>query len=305
MSKEQALSMLQATIPVAQPTSSATAPVVATEPKAAEPTASQAPKPTQLAADPGLSHLAKKEAELQRNREAFKKEQADLAAERQKVLDMAKDVQTFRDLQGKDRIAALKHLGFSDQDLLNYIAAQEDTSTPEEKAARAAQAEIKKFQDENAKKEADAVSKRNADALAAFRADISATISKNPETYEYCNYHGPLAEELIYETVAAVLETEKELISVREAAEMVEQYYEDQDKGMNTLKKRQPKEAAAPAAPAKEVPLKPEVSPRPSSARTLSSKTGATVASTVTKTVGETPEQKKQRLISKYFGSAQ
>lgn len=300
MSKEQALSMLQATIPTTQPTSSATAPVISTT---AEPTSPQIAKPA-ATQDPGISHLAKKEAELQRNREAFKKEQADLAVERQKVLDMAKDVTTFRELQGKDRIAAMKHLGFSDQDLLNYIAAQEDTSTPEEKAARAAQSEIKKFTDEQAKKENDAQLKRNADALQAFRTDISSTISKNAETYEYCNYHGPLAEELVYETVAAVLAGEGTLIPVKEAIEMVEQYYEDQDKGMNTLKKRQPKEAA-PQAPAKEVPLKPEVNPRPSNQRSLSSKTGTTVASTVPKVASESPEQKKQRLINKYFGPAQ
>lgn len=246
-----------------------------------------------------FSHLAKKEAELQRQRAELKQGQTQLMTERQKMQEIQTQLNSFNELKTKDPVAALKHLGFSETDLFNFIAAQEDRATPEEKAQKAVQTEIQKFKDEQSQKEQELINRRNTETLQEFRQNITKTISSDPETFEYCNYHGPLAEDLIYETVAAVLETEKVVISVKEAAEMVEKYYEDQDNDMKTLKKRQPKVEEPVKQPPEQI--KPQVSPRPMPARTLSSKTGATIASTVSKPVNETHDQKKARLISKYL----
>lgn len=246
-----------------------------------------------------FAHLAKKEAELVKQRAEFKKEQETLTSEREKMKEIHQKLQQFEDMRVKDPVAALKLAGFSETDLFNFIAQAEDKSTPEEKAVRAAQAEIKKFQDEQAKKEKDAEEKRNAEAIDKFRKDISGHVASDKDKYEYCNYNGPLAEELIYETVAAVLEDSKELISVQEAAEMVESFYEEQDKAMATLKKRQPKVEATPAPEAKEEPLKSQVAARPTTpSKTLSSKTTATVGST-TIPRKETPQEKRDCLIQK------
>ena len=285
-----------ASIPVAQPVSSATAPVVET-------TAAPTPDatPAQLEST-RFSHLAKKEAELQKQRESFKAEQTQFMTERQKFNEIQKQLNTFNETKAKDPVAALKLLGFNEKDLFNFIAAQEDNSTPEERAAKAAQNEIQKFRDEQAKIANDAQSQRNTEALTQFRTNIKSTISMDPDKYEYCAYNGPMAEELVYETMAAIVKDEGVVIPVEEVVEMVEQYYEEQDKEMNSLKKRQPKPQEMPA---KEEPLKPQVSPRPNQARALSSKVGATVASTVSKPLNETSDQKKARLINKYLGSKQ
>lgn len=305
MSKEAAMQMLQSSTPSnpnpAAPAAATPAGSPGLQPAPVEGAAPAAPAALESTR---FAQLAKKEAELQKQRESFKAEQTQFMSERQKMVEIQKQLTTFNELKVKDPVAALRQIGFSEKDLFNFIAAQEDTSTPEQKAAKAANNEIQKFKDEQAKIAADATAKRNEQVLGQFRKDIASTIAADPDKYEYCNYNGVLANDLIEETVSAVLAADNELISVQEAIEMVESYYEEQDKAMSTLKKRQPKaEEIVAAAPAPEAPLKPQVSPgRPSAARTLSSKTAATVASTTVAPRNETPDQKKARLVSKYFG---
>ena len=304
MSKESAMQMATgvAQVPSGEGTAPAlTAPIGTNGPiPPGEGSSQQAP--TEQLESTRFALLAKKEAELQRQRDSFKKEQTQFMTERQKTEAIQKQLNEFNELKMKDPVQALKNLGFSEADLFNFIAAQEDKSTPEERAAKAAQAEIQKFQDQQAKEKADAQKAQDTQVLGQFRKDISATIEANPDKYEYCKFNGPLAEDLIYETVAAVVQSEGIVISTQEAADMVEQWYEDQDKEMMTLKKRQPKQEVAPVADA---PLKPQVSPRPAAARALASKANASVASTVPKPLNESPDQKKARLIAKYLGPKQ
>lgn len=307
MSKESAMAMATGTavIPSAQPTSSATAPVVSSEPnEGVVPAETAAP---QVLESTRFAQLAKKEAELQKQREEFKRNTEQFNKEKESLRSVQKTINDFEQMRGKDPVAALKILGFSDTEIFNFYAQSEDNSTPEEKAAKAANKEIQKFRDEETKKQTDAQEKRNTETLQQFRENISKHVTADKDKYEYINYNGPLAEELVYETVAEVLKLDNVIISIQEAADMVENYYEEQDKGMSILKKRQSKapEAPAPAAPAPEEPLKPQVSPRPSAGRTLSSKTSATVASTVPAPRNETPDQKKARLINKYLGPKQ
>ncbi len=250
-----------------------------------------------------FAHLAKKEAELVKQREAYKQERLKFEQEREPLVAAQKRLQEFEELKQKDALAAMKLAGFTDTDILNYFASLEDTSTPEEKAARAAQAEIKKFQDEQAKQKSEQEAQLNQKALDQFKSDIQKQLSSDLEKYEYCNFHGPLAEDLIYETVAAVLEESKELISVQEAADLVENYYEEQDKAMSTIKKRTPAEAVAHAKEQiKEVEqLRAEVSPgQPgrSQAKTLSSRATATSNAAIPNRK-ETPSEKRERLIQK------
>lgn len=248
-----------------------------------------------------FNQFAKKEADLVKQRETLKAGQTQLMTERQKYAEIQKQIDSFNEAKAKDPVAALKILGFSEKDLFNFIAAQEDTSTTEEKAAKAAQTEIQKFRDEQTKLKEEEQTKVNTQVLNQFREDISSAITKEKEKYEYCHYNGPLATDLIEETVTQVLATDGELISIQEAIEMVENYYEEEDKAMSSLKKRQPKteQSQVPI----DAPLKPQVSPRPSNqARPTLSKNQGTVASTTPAPKGETPDQKKARLIGKYFG---
>ena len=290
MSKESATAMLAA-IP---------APVTSTP--AGEPGLIPAPVVKQETDSTRFAHLAKKEAALVKDREAFKAEQTAHMSEKEKMKAIHQKLQDFDAMKAKDPVAALKLAGFSETDLVNFLAAGEDTSTPEERATKAAQKEIQKFRDEESKKTSDAQNKRNTDTLTQFRSDINKTISSNPDKFELCNHNGPIAEDLIYETVAAILEDGGGIISTSEAAEMVEQYYEDQYKTMSGLKKFKP----APVVEAPTKPemtrtvvesLKPEVNPRIANSMTLSQKTNATGASTITRK--ETSSEKRERLMAK------
>jgi hypothetical protein len=248
-----------------------------------------------------INQLLKKETELQRQREMVKKDQKALAAEKEQWKDLQSTLQQFRDMKQKDPVAALKLAGFSEQDLMAFAGHTADQSTPEQKAAKAAQAEIKKFQDEQAAKEVKVTTERNTQVLAQFRTDIDRTIQGDKTKYEYCNYNGVLARELIYDTVAAVLAESGEIIPISEAAEMVETYYEDTDKAMAAIKKRQARMEASAAPKATEAVL--EAAPTRTSVKaTLSSKTTATSAPLVAAASvpkKETASQKRERLIQK------
>ena len=296
MSKEAAMSALQATIPT-QTSTPGGSPGLQPDPAAAGGT------PTKAEMDSTrFAHIAKKEAELVKQRDTFKKEHETFLQEKEKMREIQKQLNDFNETKAKDPVAAMKLLGFSETDLFNFLAAQEDNIPPEERAAKAAQSEIQKFRDEQAAKEQEAINKRNDSVVSQFKQDISKTVLSDKDKYEYCNYNGPLAEELIYETVAQVYELDLKTnpdalpITAQEAADMVESYYEEEDKAMSILKKRQPKPSEEVKEPVKADPT-PAANAYKQPPKTLSSKTAATVASTITRK--ETHAEKRARLANK------
>jgi hypothetical protein len=292
MSKETALASLTASIPTA-PTGTATIP--------ASPEGAIAPAPKAELDSTRLNHLMKKESELVKQREAYKKEFESFQAEKEKMKEIQTKLNQFEEMKVKDPIKALKLMGFSEADLINFLSGEEDKSTPEEKATKIAQTEIAKFKEEQAKKEQEQVEKRNSELITQFKSDINKTITSDPIKYEFCNHYGAVAEELIYDTVNEVLKESGELITTKEAAELVEEYYEESYKAMNTLKK-----VSATAAPTTEQQLEQKKEEakdkflKPQPAKTLTNKTTATVAST-TVFKKETPSEKKARLIQKLY----
>jgi len=302
MGRDQAMQAATTIIPSAQPTAPLTAPVVQS---GADPIVDPAPK-VELDST-RFNLLAKKEAEIQRERESYKKDREAYNADLAKLKGVQEQIATFEKLRETDKIAAIKSLGFSDTDLINLFASLEDNSTPEEKAQRAAQKTIDEFKKEQADNQTKAQQEANKRVLESFNRSIVNEFKRDPEKYEYCNYYGEIAQALVESTATQIIESGGELpfkngqVDYTALVEMVENYYESEDKAMNSLKKRAPKETTtAPIEPVEQ--LKPEVSSRPRP--TLSSKTSQTIASTTPKPVNETPDQKKQRLIAKYLGSA-
>jgi hypothetical protein len=290
MSKEAALAIM-----TGAPAPAPVAEVTTQSPGLAEAPPVETPKPQELDST-RFKHLAAKEAEIVKMREEAKRERELIAQERAKLEPAKKEWETFMELKEKDKIAAIKSMGFTDTDILNAFAAVEDTMTPEQKAAKAAQDEIQKFRDEQAAAQAKAQQETNERVLQKFKEDVDAFVTTNKDKYEYINFNGQIGQELVKDTIAAILEESKELISIEEASDLVEAYYEDLDKKMATLKKRNPTPVeAAPVEPVKEEPLRAEVNPRPAPPKTLSNKVNATVAATVTRK--ETPNEKRQRLI--------
>lgn len=242
-----------------------------------------------------FSNLAKKEAELVRQREEFKKEREQVLADKESLRPIHERLKKFEELKAKDPVAAIKFLEFSDTDLINFIFAQQDNSTPEEKARKAAQEEIARFTAEQKKKDEDYRSEQNNKVISEFKGSIKKAITTDQDKYELSNKVGSAAEELAYEFVAECVKAGTEAPTAEEAADMVESYYENYFKEIMTSKKLTKKEAIEVVQRVDE-PLKAEVNPRPQTpAKTLSNKATATVASTVTRR--ETPSEKRERLI--------
>lgn len=310
MSKEAALSMM-----TGQPVTQVNPSLVIGEipPISAEEIA--LPPPAGLDSD-RFARLAAREAKLVKEREALKLEQQSFKTEQQKTYEartkydeIIGKANKFEELKEKDVVEALKHIGLSDTQIFNLMANREEPKppTPEElsaQAALAAQTEIKKFQDEQALKADKEAKERDERAINGFRKAIGESITKEAEKYEYCAHYGQIAEDLVYETILNIMsDDQKEGVTtaphdaMKEAIELVENFYENEDKAMSKIKKRQPKETAAPEPETKTQPTrtrtveaKAPTKPIP----TLTNKATATVASTVTGK--ETPAQKRERL---------
>lgn len=272
-----------------------------------------------------FAHLSKKEAALVKEREAFKKEMEAFKAEQSEASKYRKAwemVNEIAELQKTDAVAAMRKAGFSDQDLMNFLSQAQDNSSPEEKATKMAKAEIEKFRAEQNKlmednnKKAEELKKVGEDrTIAKFKNDIGSHIKSDVDKYEYLNFYGEAAQELVYETISAIMNDSGEMVSVDEASQMVEDWYEENDKAMNSLKKRgvhrvvKPAESAAvksePArAPSAQMP---KTTSRVESkqfvdnripTKTLSNRAAATTASLVQSELSH--EQNKQAIIEKY-----
>lgn len=245
--------------------------------------------------------LAKQEAKTVREREEFKKEKAAFEEERAKARDLVGRINAFEEKRKSDPVAALKDIGFSETEIFNFLAVQEKKeATPEEVAKAVAEEQIKQFKEEQAKIAGDAQRAREQGLVKKYQTQISSAIKADPEKYEYANFYGPAAEELAIEFAKKNVEVNGELLTPDEIAQAIEDYYEETDKAMSTLKKRQSKIEAKSVesevkAPERTRTLSPQVgAPQPT--KTLTNKIAATVASTVTRR--ETHEQKKERLIA-------
>lgn len=249
--------------------------------------------------------LAKKEARLQREREEWKvntqKERAEIEDLKKRLKDPYDKIQEFEKLRGTDPIAALKSIGFSETEIFNYMAGQEKKEpTVDELARAAASEEVNKYKEEQAKIANDTQKTKETALIEQYSSQISTAIKANPEKYEYSNYYGSVATELAMEFATENVKMNGDLLSPEEIAQAVEDYYEEQDKAMSVIKKRNP---APSINPPPEVGVKKELrtrtlaqTPGQQPMKTLTNKVAATAASTITRR--ETHEQKKDRLIS-------
>jgi hypothetical protein len=250
-----------------------------------------------------FAHLAKKESEIVRQRDEIKRDRELVTKERAEAQAILQKEKDFENLKKINVIEALKLKGFTEQDIFNFMAENQPVeATPEQKAAKAAEdaagAKIKAWEDEQAKKQAEELSRRDVGLISGFKGTISKTIGADKDKYEYCAHHGAVAESLVYETVLASIRESKgkDIMSAKEAIELVEQYYEDEDKSMSTLKKRNPvtKTVTTEAKPAERT-------------RTVTNQRGETVkpdvqktrtVNTQVRTMAETREQKRDRLVA-------
>ncbi len=246
-----------------------------------------------------IAQIARKEARYREEQEAYKKNKAEFDPFFAKYKE-------FEAMKAKDPVAAIKMLGFSDTDYVNFIAAQEDKSTPEERAARIADAKIAEFKAEQAKEKQTEESRRNEESIGQFKKNIGITLKTDADRFEMCNFYGEAAEALIFQTVQEAYQEDlktnpaAEPMTAEAAADLVEKYYEEHAESMKKLKKfnKAAEETPAEVAPVKRPEpvkveqLRAEVSAQP---KTLTNKVGATATSTAPKI--ESRAEKRERLM--------
>lgn len=297
MSKEAAMAMLTGD----------SVPVLATIPTEIP----QTPQAPSLQSTP-FNHLAKKEAELVRRRDEFKKEQETWAQERTRLEDAKRQYDEYLVAKSTDPVAALKKLGFNEQDIFNYMAgAQPPDLSPEQRAAQAAEqaaeTRIRAFEESQTKKEKEAQAEQDKGLINGYRGELNKVISANPDKFEYCAYHGEQANQLAYEIALATVKESKgtDILTAKEAMELAEEYFEEEDKAMNHIKKRGYRPEAVPDPTSKTPertrtlsngPVSDAPKPAVQKIRTLSNSTNATVAATRLR-MNESKEQKRERLI--------
>lgn len=304
MGKDAALSMLAGTPSVANP-SIMTPGVSATSAPTEAVADTNVPHGTTLDSD-RFAHLAAKEAQLVKQREQYKSEQQKLYEEKQKLKSVKDQIDKFQALQKQDPVAALKEIGFKEEDILNFLAdKQPEEQTPEQKIALAAQAEVQKLRDEMKAKEDADLKARDDRAINGYKNEIGKTITKEADKFKFLNHYGPIAEDLVYETILEITRTEENINPheiMKEALELVENHYmDDYQAKVKFMTPKQIEEAVqAPLPPQRtrtiQAPVNPVDKPVHKPAPTLTSRATATIAGSIPKP--ETKAQKRDRLES-------
>lgn len=301
MSKEAALAFATGS-PVPVPANPS---IIGTPPPAA-------PPPVDMESARFAAH-AKKEADLVKRQQLHKAELEDFQKRKTQVDDILKRRDQFEDTRKKDPVEALKLIGFSEQEIFNFLAAQEKKElTPQEiaqtEAQKAAKEEADKLRKELADEKAKNIASNDQALLGEYRSGLAQTVEANKEKFEYCAHYGPIAVDLAYRTVLQVVEDSKgtDIPTPEEAMQMIEDMYEEEDKALMSLKKRQSHSGISevPAKPSQErsrvVSTPPgSTAPPPPIVRTrpLSNAARPTTAA-ATRTIKETPAQKRERLIA-------
>lgn len=256
-----------------------------------------------------IAKIAKKESEYREKQETHKKQLEEFHKQKSEFDPFYERYKKFEELKTKDPVEAIRLLGLTNTDFINFAVAEEDKSTPEERAQKAAQTEIEKFKKEQSEKESAASKQRNDETITQFKKNIGIAIKTDAEKFEFCNFYGESAEDFIFEIVNEAFQADVKSdpdnpdlqpMTATAAAELAENYYEEHYKSMSALKKATPKQILEEireeqANPKKEEPLRAEVKPG-MPARTLTNKANPTIAATAKKL--ETPSAKRERLIA-------
>lgn len=280
---------------------------VATDPGTVEPAAGATADPAQPA-DPKLSIIIRKETELFKKAEAFKKEQADFQATRTEYTNVIDRVKQFEELAKTNKREAIKMLGWSKEDIAAITAEDPSSIDPAEQVRKIAQEESQKIRDELAAEKKKAAEAKDSELVTNFRNDIKAKIKEDAQKYKFAAHEGHEAELQAYHIIVENLkatQTEElpngELMSIEEALEITNDLYKDK---YETAKKAFEEQQAAAEVPAQNSmsrgrlsglpPVSNVPTPKP---KTLSSAVTATSTSAPTQ-VRESREEKKERLAA-------
>jgi DNA-binding transcriptional MerR regulator len=214
-----------------QPVPEAAAPtaqeVLGTAPEAAPEAPAPAPEPApeKPRAD-RFALLARKEQDLLRKQQAVRQQQAQLArqAEELRAFEQAKKQALLNPLD------ALKHLGLSYEQITEFVL-NDNKPTPnaEVMSVRQELEEFKRAQREEQEKlleQTREMQTREQQAIIeSFREEVGEYVSQHVETYELTNLYG--GANLVSDVIEEHFKQSGKLLTIPEAAKLVEEHYED------------------------------------------------------------------------------
>lgn len=187
--------------------------------------AKEAEKPAPPKAD-RFAMLARKEQDLLRKQQAFKQQQAVLAKQ-------AEEVRAFEALRRQARLNpldALKALNL-DYDTITQFVLNDNKPTPDAEV-QVLRSEIEEFKRASREEQARlleqqkmAQAQEQQAIIENFRSEVGEYVSQHAETYELTNLYG--GANLVSDVIEEHFKQSGKLLTIPEAAKLVEEHYED------------------------------------------------------------------------------
>lgn len=208
----------------------------------------EAPKaPARELTSPQLSILAKREKALQKQREEIQKSKLDLDSKYE-------EINKFKSLKEQAKTNPLKFLeeaGLTYEELTNFIL--NGNKPTAEMETSSIKSEMQKLRDEIAQREQERENsakamdeKRAQEAISNFKENITGFLTGKPDDFELCNNY-PESVDLIYDVIEAHFAQTEKVMSMEEAAKLVEDHFESEAMKVTSFKKIQSKLAPKPA----------------------------------------------------------
>lgn len=210
-------------------------PEVAAPPEGTVPPAAAAPKPEENVARQ-FAALSKKEKAIFREKEALKAERAAFEAER----TQARELQEKYGKRPASPKEALERYGYSYKDATDFTLNDEQPTA--EQIARDAVRSVEEMRAEQTRRDQQAAedaqkaaAQQAEDTVTEFKGEIHDFLTEKADDYELINFHE--AQDVVYHTVREHYERTGKLLSIPEAANLVERHLEDRMQKLQSTKK--------------------------------------------------------------------
>lgn len=214
-------------------------------------------KPTESAAQ-RFAFLAKKESALQKQRAEIKAAREAMDAQKAEIEKIRQEIEAAKAKKGSYRtnpLSLLEENGLTYKELTDYILNNNTVSTEAQIKAiqdRLDETEKRREQERlDAQKRAEEQAReREAQVIQEFRAEIASFIKDKAETFELTALYD--GSDLVYDTVEEYFEKTGKVLSIPEAVELVEKYFESQVEKAAKTKKLSSK-LSAPSKPQEDI----------------------------------------------------
>ena len=228
--------MTNMTVGAESPAPQPTAAEVLGTPQAEAAPAPAAPEPPKERASDRFAVLARKEQEVFRKAQAVRQQQAELArqAEEIRAFEAAKKTARLNPLE------ALKQLGLTYDDVAQYVL-NDNTPTPDAQV-QSVREELEAFkrqareeQERLTRQQREMAAQEQAAIVEQFREEVSDYISQHSETYELTSLYNGAS--LVSDVIEEHFKMAGKLLTIPEAAKLVEEHYEDLARKAQATKK--------------------------------------------------------------------